>query len=122
MTLKELCSQFIHEANLVIIDVTFHGKDITEIVRKNKDLFHDTEVEDIDIIGDHIQVIVSSKNLESFIKAYEGYKVIKDFCTSRPTNNDCRTCPFRDKTVSVYEGSEHFCILAKNTPQFWDDI
>ena len=122
MTLKELCSQFMHDANLVIVDATLCGKNITEIVRKNKSLFQDIEVEDIDIVGDYIQVIVSSKNLESFIKAYEGYKAIKDFCTARPTINGCRTCPFRDTTVSVYEGSEQFCILLNNAPQFWDDI
>lgn len=122
MTLKELCSQFMHDANLVIVDATLCGKNITEIVRKNKEMFQDIEVEDIDIVGDHIQVIISSKNLEGFIKAYEGYKALKDFCTSRPSNNDCRACPFRDKTTSIYDGSKQCCILANNIPQFWDVI
>lgn len=120
MTLKELCSQFMHDATLKIIDATSCGKDITDIVRNNKDKFQDIEVEDISIQGSYIQIIISSGVLASMIKAVESYKVLRDYCTSKPSTNDCRECIFRDKNSSIYDGSKQCCILANNIPQFWD--
>lgn len=114
MTLKELCSQFMHDATLKIIDATSFGKDITDIVRKNKNLFQDVEVEDIDIRGGYIVIIISSGELASKIKAIEAYMVLKDYCKSKPTNNECETCIFRD--------DDDYCILANNTPENWDNI
>lgn len=119
MTLKELCSQFTHDANIVIHDIT-SGKAVTDFVLANKNLCEDIPVENIEIRNDEIYIICIfgvHSTLER--EMYEAAKKLCTFCNTKPTLDDCAKCMFFNKNYSKENGSRKSCLIA-GIPQYWN--
>ena len=118
MTLKELCSQFTRDANIVIHDVT-SDKTVTDFVLANKAICEDIPVEDIEIRDDEIYIFCALVDLSKEREIYEAAKMLRSYCQTKPTLDDCAKCMFFNKNYSKENGSRKSCHIA-GIPHYWN--
>ena len=118
MKLKELCSQFTVDANIVIHDVTSDNT-VTDFVLANKAICEDIPVEDIEIRDDEIYIfcILGEHTKERIV--YEAAQVLRSFCRTKPALDDCAKCMFFNHNYSKENGSKKPCMIA-GIPQYWN--
>ena len=118
MTLKELCSQFTVDANIVIQDVT-SGKTVTDFVRDNKKICENIPVEKIEIEDDMIYIFCILGEHTKEREVYEAAQMLRSYCQTKPTLDDCAKCMFFNKNYSKENGSRKSCLIA-GIPHYWN--
>ena len=118
MTLKELCSQFTVDANIVIQDVT-SGETVTDFVRDNKKFCENILVEKIEIKDDEIHIFCALVDISKEREIYEAAQMLRSYCQTKPTLDDCAKCIFYNSNFGKENIPRKSCLIG-GIPQYWD--